>query len=71
MAHVRQSCPDSGLGFQAKVLETFKVVPFSLDSGISSGMEDQKAHPILTSKLSGAGTPSSHKQIFLAIHPLF
>ena len=27
MAHMRQSRPDSGLGFQVKVLQTFKVVP--------------------------------------------
>ena len=30
MAHVRQSRPDSGLGFQAKVLKTFQSVPCSL-----------------------------------------
>ena len=33
MAHPRQSRPDSGLGFQIKVLKTFKVVPYSLGSG--------------------------------------
>jgi len=33
MAHVRQSRPDSGLGFQAKVRKTFEVVPSSLGSG--------------------------------------
>jgi len=33
MAHVTQSRPDSGLGFQAQVLKTFQVVPSSLDSG--------------------------------------
>jgi hypothetical protein len=29
MAQIRQSRPDSGLGFNVKVLETFQVVPFS------------------------------------------
>ena len=31
-AHVRQSRPDSGLGFQVDALKTFQVVPFSLRS---------------------------------------
>jgi len=34
MAHIRQSRPDSGLGFQVKVLKTFQVVPSSLESGV-------------------------------------
>jgi len=38
MAHVRQSRPDSGLGFQVKVLKPFKVVPFSLGSGDHNGV---------------------------------
>ena len=33
VAHVRQSRPDSGLGFQVKVLNTLQGVPFSLGSG--------------------------------------
>ena len=33
MAHVRQSGPDSGLGFQAKVLETFQGLPALHGSG--------------------------------------
>ena len=33
VAHVRQSRPDSGLGFQAIVLKTLSVVPSSLGSG--------------------------------------
>jgi len=33
MAHIRQSRPDSGLGFQANVLKPFKGVPSSLGSG--------------------------------------
>jgi len=34
ICHIRQSRPDSGLGFQAKVLENFQVVPSSLGSGL-------------------------------------
>ena len=33
MAHIRQSRPDSGLGFQVEVLKTFKIVSSSLGSG--------------------------------------
>jgi len=33
MAHIRQSRPDSGLGFQTKVIVTFEVVPSSPGSG--------------------------------------
>jgi len=33
MAHIRQSRPDSGLGFRSKVLKIFKVVLSSLGSG--------------------------------------
>ena len=33
MAHRRQSRPDSGLGFQVKVLNHFEFVPTLLDSG--------------------------------------
>jgi len=33
MAHIRQSRPDSGLGFRVKVLKIFQVVPSSLGSG--------------------------------------
>ena len=32
MAHIRQSTPESGLGFQVKVLDPFEVVPSSLGS---------------------------------------
>ena len=38
MAHIRQSRPDYGLGFEVEVLTTFEVVPFSLESG-------EEAHP--------------------------
>ena len=33
IAHVRQSRPKSGLGFQVKGVQTFEVGPFSRDSG--------------------------------------
>ena len=33
-AHVRQPRPDSGLGFQVEVLQTFQAVTFPLGSGI-------------------------------------
>jgi len=33
VAHVRQSRPDYGLGFQVQVRQKFKVVPFPLGSG--------------------------------------
>ena len=36
MAHIRQSRPKSGLGFQVQVLKTLKVVPYSLGSGLAS-----------------------------------
>ena len=38
MEHIRQSRPDSGLGFQVKVRKTFQVVPSSLGSGLKSDM---------------------------------
>ena len=34
MAHIRQSRPDSGRDFKAKVLKTFRVVPSSLEKMI-------------------------------------
>jgi len=33
MAHIRQSGPDAGLGFQVKVVKAFQVAPSSLGSG--------------------------------------
>ena len=35
MAHIRQSEPNSGLGFQGRVLNIFYVVPSPLGSGLS------------------------------------
>ena len=36
MAHIRQPRPDSGIGFQVKVLKPFSVVPSSLGRGHTS-----------------------------------
>jgi hypothetical protein len=36
MAQMRQSTPDSGLGFKAKVLETFSVVSSSIGNGCNA-----------------------------------
>ena len=47
MAHIRQSRPGSGLGFQAKVHKAFKVVPFSLGSGGATGFECRKVRGFL------------------------
>ena len=41
MARVRQSRPDSGLGFQAHVLKTLPVVPSSLESGMDTSKFEQ------------------------------
>jgi len=38
VALTRQSRPDSGLGFQVKVLKAFQVVTSSLGSGISKSV---------------------------------
>ena len=45
MAHMRQSRPDSGLGFQIKVLKTFSVVPSWLG---------REAHPTQLSVFPGS-----------------
>ena len=56
MAHIRQSRPNSGLGFQVKVLKTFLRVPSSLgsggyhDSGAANGALD---HEILLFSIVG------------------
>jgi len=44
MAHIRKSRPYSGLGFRAKVLNTFKVVPSSLGRGTGNSrrMHDEE-----------------------------
>ena len=34
MARIRHSGPDYGLGFQVKVFNTFRVVPFSLGTSV-------------------------------------
>ena len=38
-ARTRQSRPDSGLGFQVKVLNTFQGVPSSLGSGLAQTLQ--------------------------------
>ena len=37
IAHTRKSRQDSGLGFQVKVLKTFKVIPSALGNGRKRG----------------------------------
>ena len=54
MAHINQSRPDSGSGFQEKVFKTFLVVPFSLGSGLG-----KRASWILCKRLD-ANKASSH-----------
>ena len=54
MAHVRQSRPDSGLGFQIKVLETFLVVPSSLEPCPDSQGANERLTSGVTSPLQGA-----------------
>jgi hypothetical protein len=44
LAHIRQSRPDSGLGFQVKVLQTFQVVPSSLGR-VHGYLADKKQPP--------------------------
>ena len=44
MAHVRQSRPDSGLGFQIKVLKTLYVVPLLLEIGTAEGRDGSEDH---------------------------
>ena len=43
MAHVRQAGPDSGLGFQVKVLKN-QIVPSSLGSGLGEGPHGSADH---------------------------
>jgi len=38
-AHIRQSRPDYGLGFQVKFLKTFQVFPSSLGNGLQRGWD--------------------------------
>ena len=48
MAHIRQSRPDSGLGVQVKVLETFQIVPSSLRSGLGNDLMAVKSGLVCT-----------------------
>jgi len=36
MAHIRQSAPDSGFGFQVTIVHTFEDVPSALGNALSS-----------------------------------
>ena len=40
MAHIRQSRPDYGLGLQVKVRPPSQVVPYSLEKGRRTAVED-------------------------------
>ena len=53
MARVTQSGPDSGLGFQIKVLETFQVVLSSLGSGwgVALGRTSGAARGVINNRL--------------------
>jgi len=44
VAHIRQSKPDSGRGSQVKVLNTLKVVPSSLGSGLTKRRRAASGH---------------------------
>ena len=44
MAHMKRSRPDSGLGFQLKVLETFQAVTSLLGSGGGGAFLEGTAH---------------------------
>ena len=57
MAHIRQSRPDSCLGVQEKVLETFSGVPPSLESGVGGLVF--KAHKLLYHSSIGSRMISS------------
>jgi len=62
MAHIRQPRPDSGLGFQVKVLETFQVVPSLLGSDDSSNGLIDFAGPArkVDVRIPGKGNSNSH-----------
>ena len=56
MAHVRQSRPDSGLGFQVKVPKTFQVVPSSLGAiARAGGIELSVAEMRAYTSIAGVG----------------
>jgi len=59
MAHVRQSRPEYGLGFQVKVLKPFYIVPSSLGSG--SGGSACRGDPLCAK----TGVPRSRENVVL------
>ena len=75
MAHVRQSRPDSGLGFQVKAIESFQVVPFSLGSeqGVRGGGTNVSApyicpadnFPCLVQSTGVLGTPAEPQVLLI------
>jgi len=75
MAHVRPSRPDYGLGFQSKVLKTFKGVPSWLGSGDVTRRWEQDPYFRMTRdvapRLGCAPTPQKKKKcIYLFIYLL-
>ena len=52
MTHIRQSRPQSGLGFQMKVLKTFQVVPSSLAGSCSICARKRPNPKPITTKLN-------------------
>ena len=55
MEHVRQSRPDSGLGVQTKVLDTFYVVPSSLGRRDLRGGDHVLARGVVRDARAGSG----------------
>ena len=58
VAHIRQSRPDSGLGFQVQVLETYERVPSSLGKG--------KGHTDLFTAVASAAVLSNTMYLFIS-----
>jgi len=56
-AHIRQSGPDSGPGVQVEVLNTFKAVPSSFESGQLT-LERVSSTGVGTASSTGVGTAS-------------
>jgi len=67
-AHIRQSRPDSGLGWQANVLKTFYDVPSSLGRG-PPRTDRQFENNNFTEMCSGSEAGSSLRLIDFVYHP--
>ena len=66
MAHIRQSKPDSGLGYQVKLLILFQVVPSSLESGYRDRLDKKDGdacgvRAVERGEGAGRGAPPSEK----------